>query len=317
LTGDRGRAIGSPKARHTGLGIGAILLWSTTVAFGRSLTEQLGALTSASLIYLLGGTLGYGYQVVTRKTWNVARSSGLRYLLGCGSLFVLYQACLYTALGLAQDRSQVLQVGLMNYLWPMLTLAFSVWILRLRARMLFLVPGAIVATMGVLLAMTQHQLLSWGSLWGNVRCNGLPYLLGGTAAVSWALYSVLNRKWARDAQEGTVPLFMLATGILLGGMRLLFPERTAWTGNAAFEFLFLAIGSNLAYVLWEGAMRKGDIVLVASCSYFTPLLSTLFSSLYLRTVAGARLWIGCALVIAGALVCKLSVQEQPAPSTFP
>jgi drug/metabolite transporter (DMT)-like permease len=56
-------------------------------------------------------------------------------------------------------------------------------------------------------------------------------------------------------------------------------------------------------------MRKGDIILVASGSYLTPLLSTIVSILYLGTAAGARLWIGCALVIIGAITCKLAVHE--------
>lgn len=44
--------------RATAFGVLAIVLWSTTVAFSRSLAEQVGVLTAASSIYLLAGLLG-------------------------------------------------------------------------------------------------------------------------------------------------------------------------------------------------------------------------------------------------------------------
>jgi drug/metabolite transporter (DMT)-like permease len=166
-----------------------------------------------------------------------------------------------------------------------------------------------MATAGVFLATTQGQPLDWSSFYGNLTQNSLPYLLGVTAAISWALYSTLSRRWASDTPGGAVYLFMLSTGLILGLARLFFPETTRWTGRAVAELLYMVIGSNLAYAFWERAMRRGDIVLVAACSYFTPLLSTIVSILYLGVTAGWRLWIGCALVIAGAATCKLTVRE--------
>jgi len=234
-----------------------------------------------------------------------------RYLLGCGSLFALNMASLYLALGLASNRSQVLEAGLINYLWPMLTLLVSIPILKMRARLL-LVPGALGASLGVFLATTQNQPVSWQSFYGNVTQNPAPYLLALTAAMSWAFYSALSRKWAVGADSGAVPLFMLATGIALGLARLFFPESTSWTGRAAWELLYLAIGPNLAYVFWERAMRKGDMILVVSSSYLTPFVSTVISCLYLGVVAGGKLWAGCALIVGGAVVCKRSIEAKNA-----
>ena len=294
------------------LGLAAILLWSTTVAFGRSLGEQLGPLTTAALIYLLGGALGCGYLALSGKL-PALRALPRRYLYGCGSLFVLYMASLYLGLGLADTREQVLQVGLLNYLWPTLTVLLSVPILRLRAGPL-LVPGALLATAGILVATTQGQPLTWAAVslargWSNPAQKSLPYLLGLSAALSWAFYSTLSRRWASQAAGQAVPLFMLCTGLVLGAARLLSAKETHWTAHAGAELAYMVVGSNLAYAFWERAMRRGDIVLVAAASLFTPLLSTLVSTLYLGARPGPRLWIGCALVIAGAAICKSSVHE--------
>jgi drug/metabolite transporter (DMT)-like permease len=295
------------------LGIASIVLWSTTVALGRSLGEQLGSLTSASAIYLLGGMLGCAHLTLSPGGMATARSLGVRYLLGCGGLFALYMVCLYGGLGSADTRHQAMQVGLLNYLWPMFTLLFSVPVLGMRATVL-LVPGALIGTAGVFLATIPNTALDAQPIQENAPLDGLPYLLGIAAAVSWALYSTLSRKWAGQGQGGAVPLFMLGTGILLAAARLVWTERPAWSGRAVRELLFLAISTNLAYVFWEQAMRKGDLVLVAACSYLTPLLSTLISSLYLGVMPGTRLWIGCVLVILGATTCRLALREPTAQS---
>ena len=289
----------------TGLGFVAILLWSTTVALARSLTEQVGSLTAVSTTFFLGGVLGYvlrRYAGPNQDRLAVDR----RYLIVCGVLFVAYQACLYAALGMARSRSQVLEVALTNYLWPMLTLVMSVSVLRLRATM-WLLPGAIIAAGGVLMATSQNQALSWVSFLSNLSEAPLPYLLGASAAILWALYSVLSRKWAGDG--GAVPTFMLATALVLGLGRFVARETSMWTLRSLAETLSMAVAAHVAYSFWDRAVRRGDIVLVASASYLIPLLSTAVSALYLDVQPGPRLWLGGALVVAGAAVCRLSVSE--------
>jgi len=66
----------------------------------------------------------------------------------------------------------------------------------------------------------------------------------------------------------------------------------------------------LAYLFWDRAMRKGKIILGVSFSYFTPLLSIIISSLYLRVAVNANLWVACGLVIAGAVICKFSIIDK-------
>ena len=63
----------------------------------------------------------------------------------------------------------------------------------------------------------------------------------------------------------------------------------------------------IAYGAWEHAMRRGNLVFITACSYFTPLLSTLVSCLRLGVVPGARLWVGCGLLVAGSLLSWRSV----------
>ena len=297
--------------RATAFGVLAIVLWSTTVAFSRSLAEQVGVLTAASSIYLLAGLLGCASALIRGRGLRRFRGLPRRYWAGCGGLFVLYMVALYLAIGLASGRQQVVEVGILNYLWPGLTLALSVPLLGHRARP-WLAAGIVLAFAGGALALVQGGAFSWEELRANLRLNGFPYAAALVAAFSWALYSNLSRRWAHASSGQAVPAFLLATGLVLGAMRLARPEVSHWTARAALELAYLAVCPTLvAYTLWDRAMRRGRVSLVAALSYLIPLLSTLATCLYLRVAIGPGLWLAAALVVAGAIVCKRSIVEPP------
>lgn len=295
-------------------GILAILFWSTTVAFARSLARQLGTLTASASIFLLGGVIGCVY--VFASPGGRKRILGLPalYFFGCGSLFVCYVVCLYLAIGRAAGAQQAVEVGIINYLWPSLTLVFSIPLLRKRARMTLPI-GIAIAFAGVAVAATHSEAFSWGTLAVNVRTNFAPYFLALVAAVSWALYSNLSRRWAADADGSAIPLFILAAGIVLLAFRFTSSETGTLTWRAVGELAYMILFPTLlAYSFWEAAMRRGEVVLVASLSYLIPLVSTVIACAYLGVTMGAALWIACALVIGGAAACRFSITERAAKS---
>jgi len=269
---------------NTIFGILAILFWGTTIAFSRSLTEQLGPLTAASWIYLLSGIWSCIYMI--------SKPGGIK------KTFQL------------PIREQVIEVSIINYLWPGLTLVFSLPILHKKGK-ITLIPGVFLAFGGFYLATVDSGMFSWNVFKGNFQVNYLPYLLAFMAAISWGLYSVLTRRWAGHVEGGAVPIFLLVTGLILTTVRFIFPEESYWTPRIVMELLYMSVFPTfLAYTFWDRAMRKGNIILVASLSYFTPLLSIIISSLYLQVVIKPSLWIACGLVIAGAVICKFSIIDK-------
>jgi drug/metabolite transporter (DMT)-like permease len=301
---------GDRAVLSTGAGILAIVLWSGTFAIARSLSEQVGPLTGAAAVYLLGGAL-----CLARLGW---RSSSLRslatlsrsYLLGCGLLFAAYTVTIYLAVGLATDRGQLLEVALVNYLWPSGTILLSLVLLRRRAGA-WLLPGTALALVGVFLVMTQGARVSWESFAGHLRANPLAFVLALIAAAAWSLYSNLARRWTTPGSGGAVEVFVPVTGLILLVVRALRPESGTWTAKAVIEAGVLGGITTLAYVLWDVAMREGDLPLVLACSYFTPLLSTLVSAAYLGVMPRSSLWAGCLLIVAGSLVSWRSVSDPP------
>ena len=104
-------------------------------------------------------------------------------------------------------------------------------------------------------------------------------------------------------------VFLPAAALVLAGVAALSTEPRAWTVRAAAEVLVLGLATWAAYSLWDGAMRRGNVALVAAASYLTPLLSTLVSCAYLAVVPGAQLWLGCGLLAAGSLLSWRAVER--------
>jgi drug/metabolite transporter (DMT)-like permease len=293
--------------RATLSGFLAILAWSSTVAFSRALGESLGALTSGAIIYSLGGL--FGLLAAARQPGGLRRfgAQPRRYLLGCGSLFVIYMILLYLAIGLAESRAQVLAIGLANYLWPALIMLFSIPILGNRPRP-WLAPGILLALAGTGLAVFAD---GPGDLAGLLRArNGLlPVELALGAALAWGLYSNLARRWA-SGEGGAVPLFLLASGLAFLLLRQAAGESSRWDWSLVPTLVYMALfPAWLGYQLWDFAMQRGDLTLVTAASYFTPLLSTLISLLVLGIAPSPQLGLAALLVSLGAVLSKLGVEN--------
>ena len=293
--------------QNTLLGLFAILLWSSTVALARSISEQLGPLTAGSSVYLTAGLFLTGYAFLKERSFKTLRTLPRKYVYGCGALFLLYTTTLFLALGFAENRNQTIEVGLLNYLWPAFTILFSLPILGNKATP-WLIPGTLLALFGVFLVLTHETAISWSSLSTNLSTNPVAYGLGFLAAISWGLYSNLARRWGGPNSSGAVQLFTLGSGIAFALIGIFWPETGVWKVRTVIEVAFLGLATALAYVFWDISMRAGNMVLVAASSYLTPLFSTIVSCIYLGVRPGLGLWLGCAIIIAGSFLSWLSIR---------
>jgi len=300
---------GRTRRRATLGGLAALAIWSLSVALMRGLSESIGTLTGPALASLLGGVLALVFMRLRGE--SPSRMLGLprRYLWGCGSLFVLTNVTLYLAIGACAQRSQVLVVGLVNYLWPVLTVALSVPVLGRRAGKA-LPLGCLIAAAGTAAAMLGGPEAAGADpgFWLSAR-GAFALAMALVAALTWGLYSNLARLWG-SPEQGAVPIFVLATALGLGVMRLLRPEASHWTLKGVLELCALGAASLMAaYALWDWGMRRGEHAFLSVCSYFVPVASTAVSSAYLGVRPGANVLIGCVLVAAGAIVSRSSLVE--------
>ena len=296
-----------------------MVIWGSLVAVVRGLSRDLGPLTTAAWANLLGGAAGGLVLLAARgrfgRPWRLPK----RYLLGCGCLFVVYNLALYMAIDRAVGDAQAVEVALVNYLWPALTIVLSLPVLGYRPRW-SLWPGLAATVAGTTLAVAGGREPSgtgWlSSLGSNLVDRPSTYLFALAAAVVWALYSNLARRWASDRSDNAVPLFLLGTGLVLTPVAAIWGKPTVgvvWTASLWLQLLYLGLFPTLlAYVFWDVAMRRGNAVLVTSVSFFTPLISTILSCMLLGVPMRTGLWLACGLIVGGAVVCRWSVVERPA-----
>ncbi len=289
------------KARFTWLGLAAVLLWSATVALVRSISEQMGPVAAGAAVYLVGGVFSTGYLLLSKNPFDAKRKFPVRYFLSTGSLFLIYTVSLFLAVGLAKTRMEAIELGLVNYLWPGLTILFSLVLLSQRSN-IWIVPGTLLAFAGIFLVITAGTEFTWSAFLAHIKGNPLAYLFGMIAALSWAFYSNLTRLWKSVDESAFVPIYILITGVFLLVLTFVFP--TEWTFNPGLilEILFLSLSTVVAYVFWEKSMQKGELAIVLPFSYLTPLFSTLISSIYLAVFPDFRLWLGCVILIAGSFI---------------
>ena len=297
----------SPAA--TAGGLAAVVLWGSYVAVARSVSEQLGPCTAALVLNAVAAVLlSIPFALRAEARRDFAQTSP-RYLVVCGLLFVLNGLGLNLAVGLAASRIQAVEISVINYLWPSLTLAFSVPLLAKRARWM-LVPGVLMAFLGIAVVSLGPSGFSIGDAGRRLAAAPAPYLLALMAAVTWALYSNLARKLGGATGASGVALFFWGSTLAALALRLCVDEISHWSPRVVAEVAYAALApTTLAFALWDTAMRRGNMVLVAAISYFIPLISAGLSVAYLGAPVHTSLWIGCGLVVAGAILSRVGICE--------
>lgn len=62
-------------------------------------------------------------------------------------------------------------------------------------------------------------------------------------------------------------------------------------------------GHGGAYAAWSYGVIRGNITLLAIASYFTPVLSCLFATLWIGASLDGSLWTGVGVLVLGSLLC--------------
>lgn len=284
------------KINATWFGLMAILFWSTSIGLMRTITESLGASAGAAIIYTLGGLLIICFKGVP-KVWQFSKL----YSYGCGAIFIIYEILLSQSIGYAQDRQQTLEVTLLNYAWPCFTVIGAI-IFKLQKSNKLIWLGIALAFLGIIYSLTEGNLTFIHSIVFRIQLNPIPYLFAFSAAILWALFCCITRKYGKGEDATSVFLFM--TGVFLWCKYFIF-DNTVLTINfsVGLEVIFLSLAMALGYSFWNYGIQKGNILLLSIMSYFTPLLSIFWSSLWLGVALSVAFWLGMLMVTGGSLLC--------------
>ncbi|XAM71118.1 EamA family transporter [Pantoea stewartii] len=128
------------------------------------------------------------------------------------------------------------------------------------------------------------------------------YLLALAAALAWALYNNVTRRYACGSNG--VSLFFIVTALVLWLKFAFGTQQEAMHVSAAAlaQVLFVGASTAVAYSAWNDGIQQGNLPLLATASCFTPVLSALLASLWLGLTPPASFWQGVALITAGSLI---------------
>lgn len=293
----------------TACGLVAIVLWSTAAGLIRGVSEHFGPLGGAALIYSLGALMLLIFLGHPR-----IRSTSTLYLLLGSALFVAYEVCLSLALGFASDRQQAIELGVVNYLWPCLTVVLAIFMNGQKTRW-FIVPGSALALFGILWVVSGDG-LSLPGIVRNVQSNPLSYSLALTCAITFALYCNVTRRYA-GGQNLVVLFFVLAAAVLWLKWFVSDEQIPAFTWANSLELLAAGVAMAGGYALWNIGILRGNLTLLATSSYSAPVLSSAFAAVWLGVSLQAQFWQGAVLVTAGSLLCWHATRQRAALEPLP
>lgn len=284
------------RTRATLFGLLAIVLWSSVVGLIRSVSEGLGPIGGAAMIYSVSAV--FLLVALGVPKW---RSFPRPYLIVGSLLFVSYEICLSLSLGYANTRLQAIEVGMINYLWPCFTVLMALALNGQKAKW-WLLPGLLLSLFGIGWIMSGEGGWSPAQMLANVRSNPLSYGLAFSGAVIWALYCNLTKKIAQGSNG--VVLFIVLTALALW-LKYAFSEESGmqFSLGVIVTLLCAGVAMGAGYAAWNVGILHGNMTLLATVSYFTPVLSAVFAALVLHTSLTANFWQGVAMVTLGSLIC--------------
>jgi drug/metabolite transporter (DMT)-like permease len=244
-------------------GLLAIVLWSS-LALLTTATEGLPPFQVLALGFGFAALFGFTRTVFRgREGWRDLRQPWPALALATAALFG-YHALYFIAL----KHAPAVEANLLNYLWPLLIVAFAGFLPGVRVRPLQIV-GTLLGLTGAIVLVTRGSGV-------EIQSQYLPgYLAALSAAVIWAAYSVLNRRHAQVPSEAIIAacamVAVLGLSAHIGFERTVAPSPRQWLVLAA-----MGIGPvGAAFLLWDHGTKHGDIAVLGSLSYLAPLLSTL------------------------------------------
>lgn len=285
----------------TALGISAILLWGILALLG-TMTTSIPAFQLLFICFSISGLIMFARRITCGERILKRPHLTLRcWLIGITGLFGFHFFYF-----MALRQAPALEVSLIVYLWPLL---LSVLVAH-RSQRLQAILGGVVGFIGVVVLMSGK---------GELAMSGesaLGYLLAILCALIWSNYSAyLARSPGKVDDIGWISLAvaglsMLAHLILESNYSL---DVSLWQFSASewLGALLLGLGPvGGAFYLWDIGLKQGNKTLLASLSFFAPLISSVALVLAGQDEASVELLISVALIMLGGLIANRNSKQR-------
>ncbi len=218
----------------------------------------------------------------------------------------LYTLMLAQAFGIA-DVSDIGQINLLHYLWPVWMVILSIFLLGSR-------PKKVLAFAGIFLGLFGVFISKGFDIFSHPPSNLLPHVLALLGGFLWALYVVLLRKWEIPEEKGGTAFHFFICAILAGVFATFMNEWSnvpPLSSSMVFWIIFGGVGPvGIAYSLYEISVKNGPVLLIASLAYFIPIGSSLLIGLFFKETMSNGLIIGAVLITIGAWLVRRSTLDE-------
>ncbi|XXD10121.1 aromatic amino acid DMT transporter YddG [Klebsiella sp. R445] len=291
-----------PQKKATLTGLIAVLLWSAIVGLIKSVSEGFGPVGGAALIYTCSAIL-----LLFTIGFPKLRQFPPLYLIVGSILFVCYELCLSLSLGFTHSGRQAIEVGMVNYLWPSMTILLAVIVNRQKTSPLIIL-GVILAVAGICLVLGGDKGFAFSEMTSNIMENPLSYGLAFSGAIIWAIYCVVTKIIANG--NNGITLFFILTALTLWLKYLLSPQpEFVLSWHAGLSLVLAAIAMGFGYAAWNVGILHGNVTVLAAASYFIPIISAVLAAFMLNSQLTLAFWQGTAMVSLGSLICWWSTRS--------
>ncbi len=274
-------------------GIFAILFWSTLASLG-VMASNIPPFQLTAMAFLVAFIIGLilwkkeGMGIIVHLKWPLKV-----WLVGVCGLFGYHYFYF-----LAIQNAPAIEANLINYLWPLFIVLFSSFLPNEKLRW-FHVVGVLFGFIGVVFLVSNR-----GSFNFEAQYLG-GYFYAFIAALTWGAYSVISRFFAH-IPTSAVGAFCGVTALLAFVCHFLFESTVIPTLQEFIIIVFIGLGPvGGAFFVWDYGVKNGDIQLLGSLSYFTPLLSTILLITFSLSKSSSTIWIACLLIVFGSMISSL------------
>jgi drug/metabolite transporter (DMT)-like permease len=270
-----------------------IVLWSLTPAVAKL---ALNELDNFQLLFYTSiiGVISLSILCLKRfKELKRLKSSDLMKMFGMGALGIfLYHVLLFRSYAMAPAG----QANVVNYLWPVFVIIFSIPILKEKFNYKTIL-AALISFTGALIVFTGGRITDFS---GEFT---VGYLLAAAAAVCYGLFSVLGKRLHYEKYTSMLFYYIFATLLIIPATLLFSDLKVPHSPVTIISVLLLGgVITSISFVFWFKALESGHTHKTANAIYAVPFLALVWT--YFLNSEPIRIYsvVGLMMIILGIIM---------------
>jgi len=271
-----------------------ILLWSSTPAIAKLALVELNNYQLLFYTSIVGVISLFIVNLLQGKLKIIFTYTKTDYLKMFGMGFIgifLYYVFLYGSFALAPAG----QVNVVNYLWPIFIIIFSIPILKEKFNWKTLL-AIFVSFIGAVVAFTKGSFIFDNEYF-------IAYVLAILGAICYGLFSVLGKRFEYDKYSSMFIYYIFAT-LLIIPTTLFFSDFIVPKSLITIISILLLGGliNSIAFVFWFKALKLGNTHKIANLIYMVPFLAMVWTYFLNSEQFVISSIVGLILIIMGVII---------------